>query len=82
MTLVVLDQSGGFDAVQILRFLGLWPVSPLDTARTILLVAILFAGPLFEYGIVDGHWKDWLVGRELYQTLSSWIGYRNYVAVC
>jgi len=47
-----------------------------------LLVVILFAGPLFEHGIVDGGLKDWIRGRDVYQVLSSWIGYRNYVVVC
>ena len=81
LTVLLLHQFGGVLASDIPRFLGLWPVSPLDCARTILLVAVLFLGPLFEYGVVDGHWRDWIMGRELYQTLSSWIGYRNYVAV-
>ena len=77
----VLNQYGHLSSADILRLLGVWPVSLLDTAKTILLVAILFTGPLFEYGIVDANWKDWVTGKELYQTLSSWIGYRNYVAV-
>ncbi|KAG9204857.1 hypothetical protein G6514_010091 [Epicoccum nigrum] len=44
-----------------------------------LLVCILFAGPLFENGIVDGDWKDWVKFKGLHETLSSWIGYRNFV---
>jgi prenyl protein peptidase len=44
-----------------------------------LLVCILFAGPLFEKGIVDGDWKDWVKFKGLHETLSSWIGYRNFV---
>ncbi|EUC33968.1 hypothetical protein COCCADRAFT_4596 [Bipolaris zeicola 26-R-13] len=64
---------------QILALLGLWPVSPMDTIRTMLLVVILFAGPLFENGIVDGDWRDWIQLNGLHQSLSSWIGYRNFV---
>jgi prenyl protein peptidase len=62
--------------------LGLWPVSLLDTVRTMLLVTTLFAGPLFEQGIVDGAFVDWIRLRGVYESLSSWIGYRNYVVVC
>lgn len=68
-------------ASEVARLLGLWPVSLMDTARTMLLVAILFAGPLFENGIVDGELKDWLRLKGVYESLSSWTGYRNYVVV-
>ena len=64
-----------------LKLLGLWPVSAFDTARTMLLVAILFAGPIFEHGIVENGFKDWLRLRGVHETLSSWIGYRNFVVV-
>lgn len=46
-----------------------------------LLVTILFAGPIFEHGIVDGDWRDWIKIKGVHETLSSWIGYRNYVVV-
>jgi prenyl protein peptidase len=66
---------------EIFRLLGLWPVSLVDTARTMLLVIILFAGPIFEHGVVDGAWRDWIKLRGLYESLSSWIGYRNFIVV-
>lgn len=68
-------------AKDILKLFGLWPISLFDTARSMLLVSILFAGPLFEQGIVNGGWKDWIRLRGLYETLSSWIGYRNFIVV-
>jgi prenyl protein peptidase len=64
-----------------IRLLGWWPISLTDVAKTQLLVAILFAGPLFEAGIVEGQWLDWIRGTHLKQTLGSWIGRRNYIAV-
>jgi prenyl protein peptidase len=67
--------------MDILRLLGVWPVSPVDTIRTMLLVIILFAGPIFEHGIVDGSWRDWIKLEGFRETLSSWIGYRNFVVV-
>lgn len=68
-------------AYQLLRLFGLWPVSVFDIARGMLLVCILFAGPLYENGIVDGAWKDWIKLKGVRETLSSWIGYRNFIVV-
>ncbi|KAL6154355.1 CAAX prenyl protease [Exserohilum turcicum] len=78
LTVVVLHQHEASFS-QIVSLLGLWPVSPLDTIRTMLLVMILFAGPLFEHGIVDGEWREWIQLHGLRESLSSWIGYRNFV---
>jgi prenyl protein peptidase len=47
-----------------------------------LLVMILFAGPLFEQGVVEGAIGDWVKLRGVHESLSSWIGYRNYIVVC
>lgn len=60
--------------------LGWWPVDPLDVLRTVALCAILFVGPLFEAGIVEGGWKDWIKGTHIVETFSSWEGWRNLVA--
>jgi prenyl protein peptidase len=68
-------------ASELFKLLGLWPVSLFDTARTMLLVIILFAGPIFEHGVVDGAWSDWLKLRGVHESLSSWIGYRNFIVV-
>jgi prenyl protein peptidase len=80
LTVVVLYQHD-VSASEILRLLGLWPISLIDTMQNMLLVTILFAGPIFEHGVVDGGWKDWIKLRGVYETLSSWIGYRNFVVV-
>lgn len=66
---------------EMFQLLGLWPVSLFDSARTLLLVAILFAGPIFEHGLVDGQLGDWVKLKGVYESLSSWIGYRNFVVV-
>ena len=67
--------------MEILSLLGIWPVSPVDTIRTMLLVVILFAGPIFVHGIVDDGWRDWIKLNGVNESLSSWIGYRNFVVV-
>ncbi|CAG8902059.1 unnamed protein product [Penicillium egyptiacum] len=65
-----------------LRLLGWWPVGVLETLRSLSLTAILFMGPLFERGIVEGEWKFWFRPSKLSESLGGWIGWRNYVAVC
>lgn len=64
-----------------LKLMGWWPVRVLDVAQTLSLTAILFIGPLFERGIAEGEWRDWLRGNKISETLGGWIGWRNYVAV-
>ena len=68
--------------LQLLHLFGVWPVSIFDIVRGMLLVCILFAGPLYENGLVDGDWKGWVKLQGVHETLSSWIGYRNFVVVC
>lgn len=68
-------------ASQLLHLFGVWPVSVFDIARGILLVCILFAGPLYENGVVDAEWKNWIKLKGVREVLCSWIGYRNFVVV-
>jgi prenyl protein peptidase len=80
LAIFIIVHYGHADAHETLRLLGWWPIDPLDSLKTLLLCAILFVGPLFEEGIVEGHWKDWIRGRYFVETLSSWTGWRNLVA--
>ncbi|KAL1617282.1 CAAX prenyl protease [Neofusicoccum ribis] len=79
ITLYILAQSAHDSFLDALHHLGCWPISIPDIFKTLLLLCVLFAGPLFENGIVDGDWRDWIVGRHVNETLSSWIGWRNFV---
>ncbi|KAL2217189.1 prenyl protein protease [Thermoascus aurantiacus ATCC 26904] len=72
--------KGNASLSEALRLLGWWPVGPAEIVRSLLLTAILFAGPLFERGVAEGEWKDWVRGSRVAETLGGWIGYRNYVA--
>lgn len=63
-----------------LHYLGWWPISLGDIIRSLFLTAILFTGPLFERGIAEGEWRDWVRGRQVSETLRGWIGWRNFVA--
>lgn len=65
--------------LELLHLLGWYPFSPFDIAKILSLTALLFAGPLFEKGVIDSGWRHWVKGRDLYETLCSWIGWRNYI---
>ncbi|KAE8349708.1 Sucrase/ferredoxin-like-domain-containing protein [Aspergillus coremiiformis] len=75
--IIVLGNVSSFEA---LKLLGWWPIEVVEVLRIVLLTAILFAGPLFERGIAEGEWRDWIKGSRISQTLCGWIGWRNYVA--
>jgi prenyl protein peptidase len=61
--------------------MGYFPIGWEEIVKTLGLTAILFLGPLFEAGIVDGEWKDWIKLKGLNAVISGWIGWRNFVAV-
>ena len=63
-----------------MHLLGWWPMGLAEVFRTLLLTAILFVGPLFER-VAEGEWKDGNTIRRIYDSLNSWMGWRNYVAV-
>lgn len=65
-----------------LKLLGWWPIGIVEIIKSLLLTAILFSGPLFERGVAEDGWKSWIRGEGVSETLRSWIGFRNYVAVC
>ena len=80
-TAYIIVTWGRATPVESLRLLGYWPVSPEAIAKSFTLTALLFAGPLFEKGIVEGGWREWIRGRWVGEVLGSWIGWRNYIAV-
>lgn len=63
-----------------LHLMGYFPFGFVETVKCVGLTAILFAGPLFEEGIAQGQWRDWIRLRGL-GALKGWIPYRNIVAV-
>lgn len=77
---VIVDQGNSSFAAA-LTLLGWWPISVSDVARSLLLTAILFIGPLYERGIVEGEWRSWFRRSKISESLGGWIGWRNYVAV-
>lgn len=83
-TYAVLSRGAGAGAApaEVLRRMGLWPPAPADALRALLLTALLFAGPLFSYFVVDRGWADWLRLAPLKEVWTEWTEWRNIVAVC
>lgn len=82
LVLWLIVEEGGSSVDAALRLLGWWPVGVVEIIRSLFLTAILFTGPLFERGIVEGEWRSWFCRSKLSESLGGWIGWRNYVAVC
>lgn len=80
INILVLAGQFGASTADVLRLLGVYPVHLTDVARCVLLVAILFIGPLFEAGIVEGHWRNWLRLSFFKEAVyDDWQGWRNIV---
>ena len=81
VTIFVINENAHPSRPEIFHLLGWFPIGLADTLNPLLLTMLLFSGPLFERTIVESGWKQWITGKPLIKTLSSWIGWRNFVAV-
>ncbi|KAK1088809.1 CAAX prenyl protease [Friedmanniomyces endolithicus] len=79
VTVYVLAIHGQKSPPDIARLLGFWPIDPVDLARVLGLVAILFAGPLYETSIVNSAWRQLSISTLKAGLYDNWIGYRNLV---
>lgn len=61
--------------------MGFWPLGITESAKALLLTAILFAGPLYESLLIDGDWKDWLTFQPPFRIWTEWTRWRNIVIV-
>ncbi|KAL8908205.1 MAG: hypothetical protein Q9207_000926 [Kuettlingeria erythrocarpa] len=80
VTIYVLAVYAEASGPEMLRLLGWYPIGIVEVFKSFLLTALLFSGPLFERAAVERGWRDWAGGRTVNETLSSWIGWRNYIA--
>jgi prenyl protein peptidase len=81
ITISILTIPGHASIRDVLRLFGLAPVLPWDCGKVLLLLAVLFLGPLYEYVVVDAAWKEW---RELRRSVkdtfwTTWPAFRNMV---
>ncbi|KAI9718943.1 MAG: hypothetical protein M1812_003828 [Candelaria pacifica] len=81
LTLYIIASRGKATPLESLRLLGWWPINIIEIIKPTLLTTILFAGPLFEKGIAEGGWRDWIRGKRVTEVLGGWIGWRNFIAV-
>ena len=75
-TIYILIAVADAKPTEALRFLGWWPVQPIEIVRSCILTFLLYLGPLFELTFVE---KQLQGGHSLRESFSSWQGYRNYV---
>lgn len=68
------------EPISALHILGWWPLEPVNILRCLALTFLLYLGPLFEAVFVDRVFSQLRKGSVVVETLSSWQGYRNYVA--
>ncbi|EGX91671.1 CaaX prenyl proteinase Rce1 [Cordyceps militaris CM01] len=61
-----------------LFLMGYWPIRLIESAKALLLTAVLFAGPLYENLFIDGDWRH--LGSGLRHLWQSWPTWRNIVA--
>ncbi|KAI0013948.1 hypothetical protein F4779DRAFT_613231 [Xylariaceae sp. FL0662B] len=80
VTLVILTSGGHATARDALHSMGYWPPGLRETASSLLLTALLFAGPLYESLVVDGAWRDCLSLQPVARLFREWTTWRNIVA--
>jgi len=79
-TFVIQSSSNSGSPAKAVHQLGYFPVGFEETVKAVALTSCLFLGPLFEAGIVECRWRDWIRLRGLDAIVSGWIGWRNIVA--
>ena len=75
----VLVQFGHAGPRDVLRLFALWPINPFDCLKVLGLLLVLYTGPLYEYIVVDGAWREVslkLIRETLWDDLPS---FRNNV---
>lgn len=66
--------------LEALHLLGWWPIKPLEFLKSCSLVLLLYTGPLFEVIFIEKDLRGFRGWDQTVATLSSWSGYRNYIA--
>ncbi|KAK6534685.1 hypothetical protein TWF281_005990 [Arthrobotrys megalospora] len=85
-TVYALRVLGGLDIPTTVKYMGIYPFNPLDVLKALFLTAVLFIGPLAEKLWLD---RDININNninnnnslllDIKTSLSSWIGWRNYI---
>ncbi|XDG01203.1 hypothetical protein ABKA04_000818 [Annulohypoxylon sp. FPYF3050] len=80
ITFVILTSQDRVTTAEAFHALGYWPIGLVEAGKCLLLTATLFAGPLYEYLVVDEGWREWLALRPLSDLFAEWTTWRNIVA--
>lgn len=81
LTIWLVVNKAHFTIPDALHLLGYWPISLGDLLKTLLLLTILFLGPIFEGAVCEGNWRSWIRLQGVGSTLNTSMGWRNYVTV-
>ncbi|KAK3357452.1 hypothetical protein B0T25DRAFT_158838 [Lasiosphaeria hispida] len=76
----ILAKAANASVFDILHLTGIWPAAVLGSGRVLFLTALLFAGPLFSYFIVDSGWREWARLEPFHELWEEWPAWRNIVA--
>ncbi|KAK8113246.1 CAAX amino terminal protease [Apiospora sp. TS-2023a] len=79
-TLVILTSQGQATYADALHSMGYWPLGLVGAAKSLLLTAILFLGPLYEALVVDEGWRDWTSFQPVTELFKEWTTWRNIIA--
>ncbi|KAI1203184.1 CaaX protease [Nemania serpens] len=80
ITFAILTSEGGVAGHEALHSMGYWPLGLPEAARSLLLTAVLFGGPLYEALLVDGQWRRWLSPEPVTGLFTDWVRWRNIIA--
>ncbi|KAI0395369.1 CaaX protease [Xylariaceae sp. FL0594] len=73
------DNGAGVGVAGALHSMGYWPLGIRETFNSLLLTAILFAGPLYESLVVNGGWRALASFRPVAAVFGEWIPWRNFI---
>ena len=79
-TLYLLIVTAKLQPLDAVRMLGWWPIEPLGILKSCSLATLLFTGPLFEIIFIECDLRGFGGWQQTVATLTSWMGYRNYIA--
>ncbi|KAI1812862.1 CaaX protease, partial [Poronia punctata] len=79
ITWLILTSQGRSTYGEALHSMGYWPLGLAETARSLLLTAILFSGPLYEALFVRGTWRYFSDSQFFSEIYSDWQIWRNVI---
>lgn len=79
-TLYLLVTTAKLQPGEAVRLLGWWPIEPFNFLKSCALALLLYTGPVFEIIFIEHDMRGFGGWQQTVATLTSWMGYRNYIA--